>query len=125
MIQDPKMVWAAMYAASMGTAADATDLNVQLAIRRANRAVASLREHGVFGEAGWTPVTGDNVTVRTVEITGPIGPCGIEAEATGERERARVVARLERFCREAPTDPIGFACHFAVAVQDIRSGKGE
>ncbi len=79
----------------------------------------------------WAPVTGDNVTARTVEITGPIGPCGIEAEATGEREegrqeeRARAVARLERFCREAPTDQIGFACHFAVAVQDIRSGKGE
>jgi len=81
MIQDSKMVWAAMYAASMGTAADVTDFeNVQLAIRRANRAVARLREHGVFGEAGWAQVTGDNVTVRTVEITGPIGPCGIEVE---------------------------------------------
>ena len=28
----------------------------------------------------WAPVTGDNVTVRTVELTGPIGPCGIEVE---------------------------------------------
>jgi len=41
-----------------------------------------------------------------------------------QEERGRVVARLERLCREAPTDPIGFACHFAIAVQDIRSGKG-
>lgn len=48
-----------------------------------------------------------------------------EAREEGRQEEwARCVARLERLCREAPTDPIGFACHFAIAVQDIRSGKG-
>lgn len=98
MIQDPKMVWAAMYAASMGAAADVTDFeNVQLAIRRANRAVANLREHGVFGETD-------------------------HAEATGEQERLsaerKAWARLVRASRRNQQEDLGVSVE--MADQDLR-----
>ncbi len=70
----------------------------------------------------WSPVTGDDVTVRTVEITGPIGPCGIDAEATGEQERIsaerKAWARLVRASRRNQQEDLGVSVE--LAEQDLR-----
>lgn len=57
--------------------------------------VVEAEKAALLALVAWAPVTGDNVTVRTVEITGQIGSSGVEIGQSAAEDEVEFAASVD------------------------------